>query len=741
MGNSNFSAKIMSKPRHIRYMFLVDETYSLSDLKKLFKQNQQFWGGAYNPIIPVVNNTITEEYAQFIKHFDPDYIYYSKDISVDLLYSLDKNPLEFKEISLANNLKGININQIIPELHIDTPLIQPSGLYNAGSDLLGFYEINYCCYEEEYGSERFLKNKDRILIDEKNFTEINKLIVENRIFNKNDLHTYSDSAWTLKNDNYSGSKPSLIISRGSGEVVDFIRYWNHKFYSKYSGQKFQIIVTENELEELKLDEYFFQLLYELSDSGALKVGSATLNNEELIGIIDSCLKPKSKGFIKYEVDSQPFPYSTDGRENAVKSGFIKAAKENLFLTKQVHITDTFPDFIKELYGPNTGWMIDLELFSKEGWNFNESLLPTKTSLIFIFKMPSRIASTKRTTLLANSQYNKIEFEFPKLKSLINLRVIEPVINGKKNKTGIKLLRTNTDGKKLATFKRMLTPFNNGLDILDDKFLFDFFYDKSANSRLEGDTFTFNEFINLCIEKMNEEGIELTERGYLKHSNVSSSLKNLFQNLIDNNIIRVGMRFRCSNCFSNYWYHIDSINSNLNCTGCDSPLKIIAETPISYKLNDVIKRNLAELNTSNGKISPNGNFVVFLTHLKLSFKSRISYEYHEQLDYFTGRRPYTKPNGDLDIVAISDGQFIIGEAKHHVRLFNEKKKKSLIAISEAALMILPDVVVLSCYEGTEATLTSCVNFVKGRLQGTDIKVEGIKLSKPAYNFDSYTYFND
>lgn len=58
--------QITSRPRHLRYVFFVDEQCPYEKLFKLICLNQRIWGGRYNPIIPVNNNIISERYLALL---------------------------------------------------------------------------------------------------------------------------------------------------------------------------------------------------------------------------------------------------------------------------------------------------------------------------------------------------------------------------------------------------------------------------------------------------------------------------------------------------------------------------------------------------------------------------------------------------------------------------------------------------------------------------------------------------
>ena len=66
--------EIMSRLRHLRYIFFVEENYDSVKLHKLFNENMHYWGRRVNPIIPVCSNVILPNWKQLIKYLDPDYI-------------------------------------------------------------------------------------------------------------------------------------------------------------------------------------------------------------------------------------------------------------------------------------------------------------------------------------------------------------------------------------------------------------------------------------------------------------------------------------------------------------------------------------------------------------------------------------------------------------------------------------------------------------------------------------------
>ena len=73
--------EVITKARHLRYIYFVREGYESDKLYDLLWVNQNLWGGRLNPIVPVLNGVITEQWKDVIRHHDPDYILYTDKVS------------------------------------------------------------------------------------------------------------------------------------------------------------------------------------------------------------------------------------------------------------------------------------------------------------------------------------------------------------------------------------------------------------------------------------------------------------------------------------------------------------------------------------------------------------------------------------------------------------------------------------------------------------------------------------
>jgi hypothetical protein len=228
---------------------------------------------------------------------------------------------------------------------------------------------------------------------------------------------------------------------------------------------------------------------------------------------------------------------------------------------------------------------------------------------------------------------------------------------------------------------------------------------------------------------------------LNPDNLRHGLIRTVQELCDSKIVRPGYIFKCKYCSSKTWYSIDEISNQVACKGCSNLIHFRAETQISYKLNSLIKNNIAIVD-KNGKIKPDGNLTVIKT-LNYFSKAYHHFVYVPQLNIYEYSRD-RKLISDLDLVCIVDGRLHIGECKHKSSLFSTDSNKSLLKLISVAEKIKPEVIVLACTEDDSNNLRKAKNFVEGQIYSWEWKPE-VKTHTvyipDKYEFDSYKFWKD
>lgn len=194
-------------------------------------------------------------------------------------------------------------------------------------------------------------------------------------------------------------------------------------------------------------------------------------------------------------------------------------------------------------------------------------------------------------------------------------------------------------------------------------------------------------------------------------------------LIANGILSVGILNRCAHCGLRAWHSIEELKDENNCRGCGYEFTIRAEQKWWYKLNSLI--------SSDGGIY--NQIPLILALGELYERSRSSFYYYPPVDVFgaSGRAPLT----DLDILAIVDGDLIIGEVKNTQRLFSDSDYEK---IEKAALRLRPSKVVLSAVdEKPSAATISKIEEMNKRLNPKGIKVEWLEMNP---TFGSHDLWN-
>jgi hypothetical protein len=145
------------------------------------------------------------------------------------------------------------------------------------------------------------------------------------------------------------------------------------------------------------------------------------------------------------------------------------------------------------------------------------------------------------------------------------------------------------------------------------------------------------------------------------------------------VLLMGVEARCPSCGYRAWHHIDDAKQTLRCGGCNASFPMPPEPRWHYRLNSLARAAYAE----------HGLLPVVLVLGQLHMDARSAFLFAPCLDLFEtdGRGPL----GDLDIAAILDGQFVIGEVKQSRDLFDEA---TFVKMEGIARRLLPDVLLFA-----------------------------------------------
>ena len=200
---------------------------------------------------------------------------------------------------------------------------------------------------------------------------------------------------------------------------------------------------------------------------------------------------------------------------------------------------------------------------------------------------------------------------------------------------------------------------------------------------------------------------------------SEDVKDALQQLARRNIIQIGVKPRCPSCGIVSWYHVDDIRQHLTCQGCRIQFPLDPELTWCYRLNGLI----------HAAHALHGTTPVILVLGQLLRESRTSFLFSPNLNLLTEPQDESseklKMTAEVDIACIQDGKLIIGEVKQSMSLFG---RNDFDTIAEIAERIKPDIVLFSCIDSWEPTL-SIVNHIeriRERLSLLEIDVKWYKL---------------
>lgn len=161
--------------------------------------------------------------------------------------------------------------------------------------------------------------------------------------------------------------------------------------------------------------------------------------------------------------------------------------------------------------------------------------------------------------------------------------------------------------------------------------------------------------------------------------MQDDLKGALAGLTARGVLLVGIKARCPSCGYCLWHHIDDVKQTLQCDGCNTSFPLPPEQQWYYRLNSLARVAYAE----------HGLLPVVLVLGQLLMEARNAFFFSPCLDLF--EKDNKDSVGDLDIAAIFDGKFVIGEVKQSRDLFDVSTFAKMEGI---ARRLLPDTLLFS-----------------------------------------------
>lgn len=739
---------IYTTARHSKYVFLVDQSFGYNNILNLIYKNLALWGGRFNPIIPVDNNVISKNYLDFLIYYnDPDIVYYSNGVDIELVKKMKLfNPCEYLCLDNETIVKGVNSFYLISQYDDNRPVLIPSELWNVDSPLKSYFRINYDLRDFLIISEiEQAKNHPQIEITSDNFNNLSKILIEERPLIQSSFSAIHSDNSRFTSDYSHYKEFEIVLAKDESDIKDLIYYWNR---IHYDGCNF-LYIKLNQLDTLIEDDFWSKTIENTScgDYNSISVSSFSLNKDEIQDLIERKFKKIKtfKTFVYKNVSDFPFE--------------IKSASINLFKSSEPRSLHKFNSEKSQImlsplsFVKNTGfgssdwsWCVDMDIFKSEENGDIELQYPLTTASAYFLQniQKSRIRNEGRgLSFIVNNHWTFdgiVRVAVPHINSLVKQLISSPVIGGQLTCNRILDIKLHDASRKLKAF---LNLFDNDFfyveNVLSDKVWMDLFENLSTSTKIAGDSISFNEILNATMQVMENNGLELGQKGetYQNIENLELGLKNTMQQFCNSSILFNGFNIKCTYCSSKFWYDINSVKGNIQCKGCNQVFKLPIELIFHYKLNDLIKNNIYQID----RVGKDGNLTVIRTLALLERESRRSFQYVPQIELFDDLQT-NKPFTDLDIFCISDGKLIIGEAKHNSKAFKENRNKALESLVEVSNLIHPDILVLTCSVDESENLAKAEKGLKHLLSKSEYvpEIRSILLSTPGYSqLNSSRYF--
>lgn len=207
------------------------------------------------------------------------------------------------------------------------------------------------------------------------------------------------------------------------------------------------------------------------------------------------------------------------------------------------------------------------------------------------------------------------------------------------------------------------------------------------------------------KKRSEQNIEFNERDF----------KNELSDLVEIGVFLLGVKPRCHRCGYRIWYQIDDARQKIACRGCGYEFSLPAETEWFYRLNSLIR----------AAISLHGTAPLLITLGQIMGDARSSAMFMPSVELLKKEVDENKEptiDAELDLVCIKDGQFMIGEIKQSIGLFDTNDFRRM---SDIAKLVRPDVIIFSSMDKKPST------FVKNNIEKLRAELAYLEISVEWY----------
>ncbi len=603
----------------------------------------------------------------------------------------------------------------------------------------------------------------------------------------------SEIPGSLPPSDYGDRDRGFLIGIGD-DIQTYLYLWNriHILDEHLRRNLSQILIPDyvfknpDELESIK--ELMKNNIYQdSSGTNDLRIISSSKSREELADIVDF-FKKDTYWRIDIKCSSEDFEFPTIKKDKIIPISYKQSGNIHNFNDSTTFIPNIGPIPTESKHSFHSfHWMIDIDLPYRPELFFYTNIgylwkLPRRPGITYLFnKNLSRITSQGSISFIASSNEKSIQISIPTEKTVF-WHLISPYYHYRykrdvrqRKETEYKNIGFSDKGRYLSGVLDLFPSLWHAHRCFSNNFWRNIFYylsnikqkkEKNQLKQLQNKVrkaydraiknypanadktsellssylqnlmreekyerpITFDYFYDLAKKERKAflSTIEKKEQFNYTDEELKTELREAIQDLIDSNIIFQGIRPRCHHCGFRNWYDLSEVKTDLVCKGCHARFKFPAESQWFYKLNELIKRTmlyqgvLATLMCLGHLLEDSRESFIFIPSICL-FK-----EYDEQ-----------DPTAELDIVCISDGDFIIGEVKNSAKLFSIMDFNK---IEEVAIKIRPDKIIIFAFEGPYDNAIRLTDNLKEKMKSYDIEVKFIRpwdyINEPSYHLHPF-----
>jgi len=446
---------VMATPRPRKIAFFINPlNCPIKLFDTIIEFNTNCWGGRYNPIIPIVDGNISEDYWKLLKFSDPDIIYTFVEPDLSLIKRIHKeiSPMYFKrhrEYKISQNDEPIYRIAIDDQIRIDSlykvinesltdPIFSPTlfSYYNQNEDKdFPLIKRNFGAINESIDPHGIPSEVKTLKLDGNyTFTQVlEKMSSIRNIITPMQLSEIKSQYYEPKHF-YGNNFFALIIGEG---IWDFLYFWNRNmilpsFRRKMISQLcLPLWAIESEEQRIAVRDFVSRTFCPNGNSGVTVLLVSSEVNESILTDIGNSLLKGSQLYREVKII----------KPNTFTSFQIGAINNNLSISKHFQLIDSrstlenvSPPFLDNAFISNSfvskKWMLDFQIeYRPEKFSYTNISyywnLPKKLNIsrYFVNSFPGRITNGGWLSFETDSNKKIIELNIPSDFSVIRSYLI------------------------------------------------------------------------------------------------------------------------------------------------------------------------------------------------------------------------------------------------------------------------------------------------------------------------------